>query len=107
LTKFMMIVMMAILPLSFYAQKKQSAPVERYFYLFAEGGLSVNHTDLANYGGVPFNFETKKLEFLKSFLLLPTNLHFSYFLLFYNSTVHLRSIQREREREREADIFIK
>jgi outer membrane protein OmpA-like peptidoglycan-associated protein len=69
LTKFMMVVMMAILPLSFYAQKKQSAPVERYFYLFAEGGLSVNHTDLANYGGIPFNFETKKLDpyFLKNY----------------------------------------
>ena len=69
LTKFMMIVMMAILPLSFYAQKKQSAPVERYFYLFAEGGLSINHTDLANYGGLPFDFEAKKLDpyLLKNF----------------------------------------
>ena len=53
-SKLMMIVMMAILPLSFYAQKKQNVPVERYFYIFAEGGLSVNHTDLANYGFVPF-----------------------------------------------------
>ena len=69
LTKLMMIVMMAILPLSFYAQKKQTTPVERYFYLFAEGGLSVNHTDLANYGGVPFDFQTKKLDpyFLKNY----------------------------------------
>ena len=69
LTKLMMIVMMAILPLSFYAQKKQTTPVEKYFYLFAEGGLSVNHTDLANYGGVPFNFETKQLDpyFLKNY----------------------------------------
>ena len=54
LTKLMLIVMMAILPLSFYAQKKQTKPVEKYFYIFAEGGLSINHTDLANYGFVPF-----------------------------------------------------
>ena len=53
-SKLLMIVVMAILPLSFYAQKNQSQPVERYFYIFAEGGLSINHTDLANYGFVPF-----------------------------------------------------
>lgn len=52
--KLMMIVMMAILPMSFFAQKKQNLPVERYFYIFADGGLSVNHTDLANYGFIPF-----------------------------------------------------
>ena len=69
LTKLMMIVMMAILPLSFYAQKKQTVPVEKYFYIFAEGGLSVNHTDLANYGGVPFDFQTKQFDpyFLKNY----------------------------------------
>ena len=54
LTKLMLIVLMAILPLSFYAQKKQSKPVEKYFYLMAEGGLAFNHTDIANYGFVPF-----------------------------------------------------
>ena len=54
LTKVMLVALMAILPLSFYAQKKQTKPVERYFYISAEGGLSVNHTDLANYGFVPF-----------------------------------------------------
>ena len=54
LSKLLMIVIMAILPLSFYAQKNQSQPVERYFYIFGEGGLSINHTDLANYGFVPF-----------------------------------------------------
>ena len=54
LSKLMLIVLMAILPLSFYAQKKQTKPVEKYFYLFAEGGLAFNHTDLANYGFVPF-----------------------------------------------------
>lgn len=52
--KLVMIVMMAILPMSFFAQKKQNLPVERYFYIFADGGLSVNHTDLANYGFIPF-----------------------------------------------------
>ena len=45
LTKAMLVALMAILPLSFYAQKKQTKPVERYFYISAEGGLSVNHTD--------------------------------------------------------------
>ena len=54
LTKVFLVALMAILPLSFYAQKKQTKPVEKYFYIFAEGGLSVNHTDLANYGFVPF-----------------------------------------------------
>ena len=54
LTKVLLVALMAILPLSFYAQKKQTKPVERYFYISAEGGLSVNHTDLANYGFIPF-----------------------------------------------------
>lgn len=54
LTKLMLVALMAILPLSFYAQKKQSKPVERYFYLMAEGGLAFNHSDIANYGFVPF-----------------------------------------------------
>ena len=53
-SKLMMIVLMAILPLSFYAQKNQTKPVEKYFYISAEGGLSVNHTDVANYGFIPF-----------------------------------------------------
>ena len=52
LTQLILVALMAILPLSFYAQKKQSVPVERYFYLSAEGGLSINHTDLADYGGI-------------------------------------------------------
>ncbi|MBR4391844.1 MAG: hypothetical protein IKT08_07065 [Bacteroidales bacterium] len=54
LSKLLMIVIMAILPVTFYAQGHQSKPVEKYFYLFAEGGLSINHTDLANYGFIPF-----------------------------------------------------
>ncbi|MBR6878139.1 MAG: hypothetical protein IKM95_01990 [Bacteroidales bacterium] len=59
LTKLMMIVIMAILPVTFYAQGRQTKPVERYFYIFAEGGLSINHTDLANYGFIPFYQEGK------------------------------------------------
>ena len=54
LTKLMLVALVAILPLSMFAQKKKNVPVEKYFYLQAEGGLSVNHTDLANYGGVAF-----------------------------------------------------
>ena len=54
LTKVMLLFAMAILPMTFYAQGHQTKPVEKYFYISAEGGLSINHTDLANYGGVPF-----------------------------------------------------
>ena len=54
LTKLMLVALVAILPLSIFAQKKQNVRVEKYFYLQAEGGLSINHTDLANYGGVAF-----------------------------------------------------
>ena len=54
LSKMLLIAIMAILPVSFFAQGHQSKPVEKYFYLFAEGGLSINHTDVANYGFVPF-----------------------------------------------------
>ena len=54
LTKLLLVALVAILPLSMMAQKKKNVPVEKYFYIQAEGGLSVNHTDLANYGGVAF-----------------------------------------------------
>ena len=54
LTKLMLVALVAILPLSIFAQKKKNLPVEKYLYIQAEGGLSVNHTDLANYGGVAF-----------------------------------------------------
>ena len=54
LTKLLLVALVAILPLSLMAQKKKNVPVEKYFYIQAEGGLSVNHTDLANYGGVAF-----------------------------------------------------
>ena len=69
LTKLMLVALVAILPLSLFAQKKQY-PVERYFYISGEGGLSINHTDLANYGGVAF-YQNGKFTiddyFLKNF----------------------------------------
>lgn len=69
LTKLMLVALVAILPLSLFAQKKQY-PVERYFYISGEGGLSINHTDLANYGGVAFYQDGKFTidnYFLKNF----------------------------------------
>lgn len=68
LTKVMLVALVAILPLSIFAQKKQTKPVERYFYLQAEGGLSVNHTDLANYGGVAF-YQNGKFNFNDGYFL--------------------------------------
>lgn len=58
-SKLMMLVVMAILPLTFYAQEGNiKRPVEKYWYLSAEGGLSVYHGDLANYlGAADFNSE--------------------------------------------------
>ena len=51
ISKLMMLVVMAILPFSMYAQegKKKGKPIERYWYIQADGGLSINHGDLANY----------------------------------------------------------
>ena len=58
ISKLMMLIVMAILPFSMYAQeegkkegKKQSKPTERYWYIQADGGLSIYHGDLANYNG--------------------------------------------------------
>ena len=52
-SKLVMLVIMATLPLSMMAQegKKHSKPVEKYWYIQADGGLSINHGDLANYNG--------------------------------------------------------
>ena len=54
--KLVMLVVMAVLPLSMMAQegKKKSRPAERYWYIQADGGLSINHGDLANYEGWVF-----------------------------------------------------
>ena len=53
ISKLLMLVIMAVLPFSMYAQegKKKTKPVERYWYIQADGGLSINHGDLANYNG--------------------------------------------------------
>ncbi len=55
--KLVMLVVMAVLPFSMMAQegKKKSKPVEKYFYIQADGGLSINHGDLANYNGWVFD----------------------------------------------------
>ena len=54
--KLMMLVVMAVLPFSMYAQEgKKSKPAEKYFFLQADGGLSINHGDLANYQGGIWN----------------------------------------------------
>ena len=60
ISKLLMLVIMAVLPFSMYAQegkegKKKTKPVERYWYIQADGGLSINHGDLANYEGGVWN----------------------------------------------------
>ena len=52
-SKLLMLVIVAVLPLSMMAQegKKHSKPAEKYWYIQADGGLSINHGDLANYPG--------------------------------------------------------
>ena len=54
ISKLMMLIVMAILPFSMYAQeegKKKAKPVEKYWYIQADGGLSIYHGDLADYNG--------------------------------------------------------
>lgn len=64
IAKLMMLVVMAILPLTFYAQSgKNSRPAEKYWYIQADGGLSINHGDLANYrGGIWNDFNHYKMQ---------------------------------------------
>jgi opacity protein-like surface antigen len=67
-SKLLMLVIMAALPLSMMAQegKKHSKPVEKYFYIQADGGLSINHGDLANYkGGIWDDFNHFKVQAFK------------------------------------------
>ena len=74
ISKLMMLIIMAVLPFSMYAQegKKKSKPVERYWYIQADGGLSINHGDLANYEGWVFDdFNHYKSQALKNW-----NAHF-------------------------------
>ncbi len=66
IAKLMMLVVMAILPFSMNAQegKKKSRPAEKYLYLQVDGGLSINHGDLANYqGGIWNDFNHWKKTF--------------------------------------------
>ena len=55
ISKLMMLIVMAILPFSMFAQKeegkKKSKPAEKYWYIQADGGLSISHSDLASYNG--------------------------------------------------------
>jgi len=53
ISKLLMLVVMAVLPFSMNAQegKKKSKPAEKYWYIQLDGGLSINHGDLANYNG--------------------------------------------------------
>ena len=74
ISKLMMLIVMAILPFSMYAQegKKKTKPVEKYWYIQADGGLSINHGDLANYnGGIWDDFDHFKSQALKNW-----NAHF-------------------------------
>lgn len=73
-SKLLMLVIMAVLPMSMFAQegKKQTKPVERYWYIQADGGLSINHGDLANYnGGIWDDFDHFKGQALQNW-----NAHF-------------------------------
>ena len=57
-SKLLMLVVIAVLPLSMMAQKvgnKNLRPAEKYWYIQADGGLSINHGDLANYDGWIFD----------------------------------------------------
>ena len=68
ISKLMMLIVMAVLPFSMYAQegKKKTKPVEKYWYIQADGGLSINHGDLANYnGGIWDDFNHFKTMALK------------------------------------------
>jgi outer membrane protein OmpA-like peptidoglycan-associated protein len=69
IAKLMMLVVMAVLPFSMYAQegKKKSKPVEKYWYIQADGGLSINHGDLANYTSWIFDdFNHYKMQAFQS-----------------------------------------
>ena len=73
-SKLLMLVIMAVLPFSMNAQegKKHSKPAEKYWYIQADGGLSINHGDLANYtGGIWNDFNHFKSQALQNW-----NAHF-------------------------------
>ena len=73
-SKLLMFVIMAVLPMSMMAQegKKHSKPAEKYWYIQADGGLSIYHGDLAEYnGGIWDDFNHFKVQALKNW-----NAHF-------------------------------
>ena len=78
ISKLLMLVIMAVLPFSMYAQegKKKSKPVERYWYIQADGGLSINHGDVANYDGWMFSDNDANNGYLKTMALKNWNAHF-------------------------------
>ena len=73
ISKLVMLVVMAVLPFSMFAQEgKNKKPVERYWYIQADGGLSINHGDLANYE----NWIFKDFNHYKQVALQNWNAHF-------------------------------
>ena len=59
-SKLLMLFVIAALPMSMVAQegKKHAKPAEKYWYIQADKGLSINHGDLAKYnGGIWDNFD--------------------------------------------------
>ena len=64
-SKLLMLFAIAVLPLSMTAQKvgnKNLRPAEKYWYIQADGGLSINHGDLANYEGWMFTNSDNYLQ---------------------------------------------
>ena len=69
ISKLMMLIVMAILPFSMFAQEgeKKAKPAEKYLYIQADGGLSIFHGDLADYNGAiwgadPYHFQKQILK---------------------------------------------
>jgi outer membrane protein OmpA-like peptidoglycan-associated protein len=70
ISKLMMLIIMAVLPFSMYAQegKKHTKPAEKYWYIQADGGLSINHGDLASYnGGIWDDWDHFKISSFQNF----------------------------------------
>ena len=64
-SKLLMLFVIAVLPLGMMAQKvgnQNKRPAEKYWYIQADGGLSINHGDLANYEGWMFTNSDNYLQ---------------------------------------------
>ncbi len=65
-SKLLMLIAIAVLPMSMMAQQKvgnkELRPAEKYWYIQADGGLSINHGDLANYEGWMFTNSDNYLQ---------------------------------------------